>query len=286
MAKSKIIIDLTSGQCSLPIALKRLYVILSDLGDKELHEWVKKELNGYDQNDAIPEYRTVRCVPTGSYETIGYGQIFSYKNRPLPMIDLNDDMKNKLTHENLRLSVEVLSHALQEYKNGKTIGMPLPMETWHIFQRGTNVTITGASLIIDESEIQRVLANVENKILDLLLFLEKKFGNLDELDMSVDDYEQSQLSEIAHDCKQIIFSNCSIQNFDNVKIKSKNMAVGDSKIDNKKTVTKNKNSNTGKGSNHVEKHTDFNVDTDITTEKEEKEKKGNWLSNLFHKRSK
>lgn len=284
MAKSKIIIDLTSGQCSLPIALKRLYVILSDLNDKELQDWVKKELNGYTKEDSLPPYRIVRCMPTGSYDVVGFGKIFTYKNRPLPMIEIDEDLKNKLTHENLTLSVEILSKALNDYKNDKSIGMPLPMETWSLFEKGTNVTITSASLIIDESEVQRVLNNVESKVIDLLLFLEKKFGNLDKLDISVDDYNNSELLEIAKNCKQIVYNNCSIQNFDNSKIKSKNMAVGDSKIDNRKTTTKNKNSNTGKGTNSVEKHTD--IKTDVKIEKQEKEKKGNWFLNLFRKRSK
>lgn len=283
MAKSKIIQDLTSGVCSLPVALKRLYVILSDLDDEELQSWVRKELNGYSNQDKVPTYREVRCIPTGTYEVVGYGNIFTYSNKPLPMIDLDAELKKHFTHKNLTMSVEAISKALNGYKDRKSIGITIPMEMWHLFETGTNITVTGASSIIDESEVQRVLSNIESKVLDLLLYLEKKFGNLDNLDISADDYNKSDLQDVVKSCKQIVFENCTFQNFDNTKINAKNIATGDAKVDNKKIITKNKNSNTGKGNNYIEKHTDLKAEVEVNVQKQEKE---SWFKRIFHKRSK
>ena len=72
----------------------------------------------------------------------------------------------------------------------------------------------------------------------------------------------------------------------NAKIKSKNIATDNSKIDNKKSKTVNKNSNTGKGNNYVEKHTDINADikSEVNIEQSQERKKKCWLKNLFHKK--
>ena len=283
MSKSKIIQDLTSGVCSLPVALKRLYVILSDLDDDELQSWVRKELNGYSNQDKIPAYREVRCIPTGTYEVVGYGKIFTYSNKPLPMIDFDEELKKELTYNNLSMSIEAINQALARYKDGTSIGIPIPMGIWHLFQKGTNITVTGASSIIDESEVQRVLSNIESKVLDLLLYLEKKFGNLDDLDISADDYNKSYLQNVVKSCKQIVFENCTFQSFDNTKIKAKNFATGNSKVDDNKTINKNKNSNTGEGNNYIEKHLDIKSEVNVKTIQEQ-EKKECWIKKLFKKR--
>lgn len=286
MAKSKIIKELTSSECSLTKALKRLYVILSDLNDIELQNWVKRELTGYENNEKVPSYRVVRCLPIGTYEVVGYGKIFTYTNKPLPMIGFDDDLKNKITHFDLSMSISAICEALEDYKNNKYIGMPIPMELWHSFEHGTNITITSATRTIDENELRRVLSNVESKVLDLLLYLDKKFGNLDELDINSDQYDNKDLSNIAESCKLIVFNNYNIQSLDGSKIKSKNLILGNGEIGNKKTNNTTKNSNIGSGSNQIEKHTDIKTNVDVAINKKEKGTKECWLKKIFNRSNK
>ena len=47
MAKSKIIKDLANGVVDTQTALKRTKVLLQDLGDKDLLNWVSYEIGGY-----------------------------------------------------------------------------------------------------------------------------------------------------------------------------------------------------------------------------------------------
>ena len=284
MAKSKIIKELTSGTCSLTIAMKRLYVILSDLNDEDLILWVKKELNGYSDEDELPSYRKVKCSPIGSYQIIECGHLITYNGQPLPMIDFDDELKKIVKNAKMTMSISAIVEALKQYKKGKAVGNPIAMELWPYFENGTNITITGANRIIDETEVRKVLDNIESKVLDVLIYLEKKFGNLDELD--IDGYSEKDLADVAKSCKQIIYQNCTFQSLNNAKIKSKNIATDNSKIDNKKSKTVNKNSNTGKGNNYVEKHTDINADikSEVNIEQSQERKKKCWLKNLFHKK--
>lgn len=283
MAKSKIIQDLTNGG-KLDSVLKRLYVILNDLDDKEMATWVNKELSGYNDLEEVPEYRIATVNLLGNYQVIGYGQVKCYSNATLPTVlldkkDLDDIKQYRLTHP-----ISTLISIINETDNNKHITIPFPVESYKVFEYGTNIKVTDAYRYLDRSELIKVVNKIESKVLDMALYLEKKFGNLDNFDIEDYDISSEDLKNIQENCKQIVYNNCSIQNFDNSQIKSKNMAVGDSKINNRKTTTKNKNSNTGKGTNSVEKHTD--IKTDVKIEKQEKEKKGNRFLNLFRKRSK
>ena len=57
MAKSKILKELVNEEISLNIALKRLIVLAADINDNDLKEWAEKEINGYNADDEVPEYR-------------------------------------------------------------------------------------------------------------------------------------------------------------------------------------------------------------------------------------
>lgn len=57
MAKSKILKELVNEETSLNIALKRLIVLAADINDNDLKEWAEKEINGYNADDEVPEYR-------------------------------------------------------------------------------------------------------------------------------------------------------------------------------------------------------------------------------------
>lgn len=283
MAKSKIIQDLTNGG-KLDSVLKRLYVILTDLGDKEIATWVNKELSGYNDLEEVPEYRIAYVNLMGNYQLVSYGHIQRFSNATLPTMAFDKKTLEELRQLKLLYPVATLISMINESDENKKLTIPFPVETYRAFEYGTNLEVTNAYKYLDKSELIKVVNKIESKVLDMALYLEKKFGNLDNFDIEDYDISSEDLKNIKENCKQIVYNNCNIQNFDNSKIKSKNMAVGDSKIDNRKTTTKNKNSNTGKGTNSVEKHTD--IKTDVKIEKQEKEKKGNWFLNLFRKRSK
>lgn len=62
MAKSKIIKELANNQISMEVALQRLVIIASDLGNEELLAWAETELQGYSPSDTLPEYRNIRSI--------------------------------------------------------------------------------------------------------------------------------------------------------------------------------------------------------------------------------
>ena len=282
MAKSIIIQELVADKCSLSVTMRRLYTILSDLNDKDLMQWISKELNGYNTDDEIPNYRIIKCMPYGDYEYRDFSSVTNYQNRPLPMIDMKEDLKKQLTSMKLDLSISALETSIDEYAKGKLLSISIPMEYWNAFEHGTNITVTKANRIAHEPEMRGCLEKIKNKVLDILLLLEKKFGNLDDLDINVNEYKNSELTELKNCFSSVVYKDCTFQDFSG-KIKSKNLSFNDSKIDNGKSKNIVKNSNIGRGKNSIEKYTE--IDTNVTIQKTEK-KKDCFLKRLFKSRRK
>ena len=67
MAKSKIIRDLANGEVDTITALKRAKVLVSDLNNDEISEWLDYEISGYPKEAIIPSYRKVHGSLMGSY---------------------------------------------------------------------------------------------------------------------------------------------------------------------------------------------------------------------------
>ncbi|MGC2980903.1 hypothetical protein ACPTIB_14735, partial [Enterococcus faecalis] len=56
-AKSQLIKDIATNNIRLEEALQRLLLITSELDDLDISNWILTELNGYNSEDFIPEYR-------------------------------------------------------------------------------------------------------------------------------------------------------------------------------------------------------------------------------------
>jgi len=264
MAKSKIIRDLVSGECGLDVAMKRLYVILNDLNDKDLTCWIKQEINGYDDVNLLPEYRKIFGSITGSYTLRGNGHIATYNNVALPTIKLDEETIKNISSIKLHEGIKVLLGLLETIKGGKAMTFSIPMQWWSIFQQGTNISITNAYVNLGEVELSSVIEKMESKVLDIMLLLEKKFGNLDELDIDSENVSQKDLKSAVNSCKEIIFDNCNFINMEKAKVKG---------------------SNIGSGKNLTDKDTNINMQINTTVNKENKGilSKVSKLSKLFKK---
>lgn len=67
MARSCIIRDLASGKVSVDIGLKQLKVLLTEFDKPEMLKWVNAELQGYDDEDDLPEYRIIAGNLVGNF---------------------------------------------------------------------------------------------------------------------------------------------------------------------------------------------------------------------------
>lgn len=218
MARSQIIKDFTSSNISMDIALKQLRVLLSDIGDDASIDWVKNELTGYkDKAKSIPPYRKLTGVLKADY-LVGY---MHYKNTSLPLNHLDEDCRKSLLEVCLSQSVSTLESLID---NDRGLSLHVPNELFPLIQKGSNAHIVSAKISISTIYVKDILSIVNNKILDILLLLEKEFGNLDDLAIDISLKNPSELNTIVQNINMTIYDN-SITVGDNNKIKGSDLTT-------------------------------------------------------------
>ena len=228
MAKSKIIKDLANSTVDTMTALKRAKVLLSEIDNQEVNNWINYEIGGYPKGVTLPDYRLVRGNLFGSYFKGSMVSHMTWTNVSIPLGKMPDDLQETLLQVELRESVDSLkkvaeNSAAKDAQPGKVI----PADFYPIIAKYNNdpyMMITSARVIFGEQCITNVFAAIENRLLDILILLEKKFGILDELDIDVTSKDPEELQDIAEKIILIIYHDQSVTIGDNNKIKDSTIA--------------------------------------------------------------
>ena len=258
MAKSKLLKELVNNEVSLLQAMDRLYLIAYSLHDDDICAWIKKEKSGYDSNDNIPPFRKTTVIPIGTYQIHSAGKIETYNDTPLPTHGVPDDVKKQFDNWYVRDSVVSLEKQTELANEGHRAGFPLDPICFRWFEKGTNILMRKAMLCISPLSIETILCSVKMAVIDLLLLYESNFGELDNLDIDLQEHKTEEINEIKTISKSII--NGSF---------------------NGKTKIVIKNSNLGQG-NSINK--EANISVTATVEKKEKKPFFKWLRSIFRKK--
>ena len=209
MARSQIIKDLAVGRKDMFTALKVLKVILSDLDLHEIASWVEHELSGYTLKDQFPDYRALKGTIIGSFWV---GRM-EYRNLPMPLSHVDSDIVEGLSSIRITQSVKAIADIISSNDHSVKFARILPSSSYPFFMKGTNIDgIVALETVLDKSALPNVLAAVESKLLDAFMLLEKRLGNLDDLDFSIDGPQQE---ELGRQIQNIIFNDNSIKIGDN-----------------------------------------------------------------------
>lgn len=274
MAKSKILKELVNEEISLNIALKRLIVLAADMNDNDLKEWAEKEINGYNTDDEVPEYRKI-CSHSFYYN--GFTSNLQVTNVPLDIRYLNEDTLKMIEYHELREPLLSLEKYVKEFKDG--FNLDLTMLAPEVLKNsGRRLQCISIYQKFNVSQIEKVLQTLSSKIMNIFIKLDKEFGCLDNLDIGCEKQQKKKLNETKQVIQQIIFG-------DKAKIKGDIICSDNVKIDKRKTKTTTKNSNTGKGNYSSEKHTDVKTEVNINNNNKTV-KKNPWWKRLFNKKEK
>lgn len=218
MARSNLIKDFINSNMDINTALQNLISILYCLDDQVSINWANKELSGYDSDDELPKYRKLKGRVMASF-FIGY---YEYSKRQFGIEHLDKDFKNNLLSVNVYSSVSTIADIKD--KKGATLVKAIPPELYALLQSKSNAHITDATVDIDTGKVNDIISKVRAKILETLLFLEKEFGNLDDLDIDVSTKSQKELKNIVQHIQVTLYDN-SVNIGDNNKIKKSNITT-------------------------------------------------------------
>ena len=183
MVKSQLIKDITINKISIEEGLQRLLLISSELNNEELMKWILGELNGYKDGDSLPEYRK------------NIGSQLQYSG-----INGSYRVKNQI------LQKSFLPRELQKIIDNKdAVGLDLTFAAGYVFKT-TGIQCLKISQVYDRISLDEIIANVKNKLIIILLSLEKEFGNLDGLDINVETITNKQFENIEQNINGIFLS--------------------------------------------------------------------------------
>lgn len=216
MVKSKIIKEFVNEEISLEKTLRRLIIFANDLESEELLEWVDKELSGYEEGDELPDYRKVYST---SFFYSGINGRFHVKNQPVPAGGLNHGDFNQ---KNLEIGFmgEPIASIIVKANSETSLSRDIsPLAS--ILEKNTRDSLSGVGIqalsikqVFDPSDFQRIVEQLKQRVLKILLKLEKEYGNLDDLDIDV-----SGNQEISKELTQIIYNTTNnIKSMGNSKV--------------------------------------------------------------------
>lgn len=174
---SDIINELIDESISLQRPLLKTKVLASRVNNKDLLDWVNKELQGYVGADEVPNYRKTMSNIMGSYIN-GNRQ---FNNVSVPIFGLSEKMEEFMMTFEVSSAIQTIESGIISNKSG-TIEMRLPSELQK--QIETNIINNGNhhfQLLEVKKEISaafltEIVSNVRSKLLDLALQLEQAFG--------------------------------------------------------------------------------------------------------------
>lgn len=228
MAKSKIIKDIANGSVDTITALKRAKVLVSDLNNLQIIDWIDHEISGYPANEEIPSYRKIHGNLVGSYFKGSMASHMTWNNVSIPLGKMPDDMKEMLLSVEFREGVEALRKLSESSGDaGSGIGKIIPADCFSLIANCNNdpyMIITSARVIIGDHAISNIFSIIENKLLDMLLILEKEFGSLDELDIDTTTKSKEEIEDINKRILVLVYNDNRVSIGNGNKIKDTTIA--------------------------------------------------------------
>lgn len=207
MARSQIIKDLAYEKCDLGTVLKRTKVLIKLLGDDKILEWINCEIEGYKREEDIPEYRKLKGDFVGTYVIGTMGQYVKYSNVPIPLGEMPSEQRDIFLTASVQQGISTLQQILND--SAGSFVKKVPADIYRVIEKfipSPFLSIVSGKVVYDKMQVMGIISHVENTLLDMLLLLEKEFGNLDDLDIDVDTKDDQQLDNIFHSLYVIIFN--------------------------------------------------------------------------------
>ena len=228
MPKSKIIKELANGTVDTLIALKRTKVLLTGFDNVELNTWINNEITGYPKDAKIPTYRIVRGSLMGSYFKGSMASHMTWNHVSIPLGKMPKDLQDSLLNISFIEGVEALKQLVEKCDSSSIqLGKQINADFFPVIARYNEdpyMMITSAMVEISSQCIHNIFSTIENRLLDVLILLEKEFGVLDDLDIDIDSKSKDERIEIVKQLHVIIFNDHSVNIGDGNKIKDANIA--------------------------------------------------------------
>jgi len=177
-----LITDLAYEKISLAQGLTRAKLIQSKLKSDIFKSWLINELNGYDNDQEIPEYRILNVKIVGDF--VGYFDK-QWRNVPLMLQELGKSLGINVYEYKESSSIKLIEDTVKQSKPGSSLRLPLDQNLVQSLssmyrENDPHKLLISVDRIIYPSQYSMILDQTKQKFLDLLLDLEEKFPDLND----------------------------------------------------------------------------------------------------------
>ena len=159
-----ILSDLMNNGAISDILLKTK-IFASQRGDKELLEWVTKELNGYEE-ERPPKYRLLNCglkvlvfVPLRGTARVDF---------PVEMIE-NENVRDRLSNLAFHMPIAEIENLSKDSDSEGTIKMKVPVYAYQFMSEFINGDIQDAYQYATTAAVSQIVVSVKSVLIDFLL---------------------------------------------------------------------------------------------------------------------
>ena len=220
MAKSKIIKELANNSISLDVALSRLFVIASDIGNDELQQWAECELHGYGKHK-LPEYRYAKNTV---FKYSGINGNYKVTDAPLPLLEI---MKTE-DPTTFYLPIPDGISTIEGFANNPThseVGRDITWAAGMVYEM-SGIQCYSIKQLVPLNIFEGVLNTVKMLLMKIFIKLDKTYGCLDNLDIDTDSFPPEEVAATNTTINKYIYVDNSINIGDKNKIDSSEILSG------------------------------------------------------------
>lgn len=215
MERSKIIIDLIRDNITIAQAMNILNLLLLENDNPKIRKWLDNEIKGYSSYMKVPNYRIINCEVEGTIRN-GYLVI---SNTNIPIKAEYKDTFCKISARQAIDELVQLSNAEKENEH-HNLSLEAPIEYVNAIAM-IDGEITHSSRKLSIYAFTNILNKLKAIIIDILLELEKQYGNLDAYYIDLSD--KKSLEKVNTIIVNILDKSITIGDNNNIK----NSNVGD-----------------------------------------------------------
>lgn len=221
MAKSTIIKELANNQISLEVALQRLMIIASDIGNEELLAWAETELQGYSPSDTLPEYRKIRSI---HFVYSGINGNYKITNCPFTFANVLEEKLSDIYDVPIMDSVSSLQNFIDNPEK-QSYRRDFSMLNGYVLQR-TGIQCTSIYQTVPLNFLQKIMSQIKTILMNVFLKLDKEYGCLDDLDVDTTAKTPDEVAAINRVVNNYIFIDNSVNVGDKNKLKGSGLFGG------------------------------------------------------------
>lgn len=180
MTLDELIEQVVDDRVTLSSVLLKAKALSYNLRANNLKVWLEGEINGYNSEVTMPEYRTNISVQALGTFSDGFRM---FRNHPVPLFLLSNNLKDFARHVSLSHSIAALQGLINS-DDGDNMRINWPSEALtllnaELYEKNHPGGYIDACNKIGRVSVQAVLDNTRNRLLTFLMELQEQYPNLD-----------------------------------------------------------------------------------------------------------